>query len=88
MGYTSAATALSTSVQLSQNEHIKRIDLDFTQGQTFPTRLEVHTTIRTLGPYGATSGNHYKTAGNTLLFAEGRSGSMVDQVTLYYDTCV
>ena len=64
------------------------MDLDFTQGTPFLTRLQVRTTIRTIGPYGAESGSSYRTAGNKLLFASGRSGPMIDQINLYYDICV
>ena len=88
IGYTDAQTAIVTTVQLNPDEFITHMNLDFTEGTPFLTRLDVITTIRTLGPYGAQGSHSFSTAGNKLLYATGRSGPMIDQLILHYEQCI
>ena len=64
------------------------VNMDFTLGKQFMTRVEVQTTIRTIGPYGSESGQRFEATGNKLLYASGRAGPMIDNIALYFDTCL
>jgi len=84
-GYTSSG--FTTTVTMNTGETITHVQVDFTQGQQFLTQVIVHTNIRVLGPYGGRGEQSFKTYGDRLLYISGRSGPMVDQMTLYYDKC-
>ena len=75
-------------VTLVNNEYINDVSLDFTLGKAFLTKVMVTTNLRTLGPYGGEGGQTYNVKGSKLLFVEGRSGPLVNQLTLYYEKCV
>jgi len=84
-GYTTSG--FTTQVSFNSGEVITHLQVDFTRGQSFLTSVYVQTNIRVLGPYGGVGERSYNTSGDRLLYIAGRSGSMVDQLTLYYDKC-
>ena len=74
-------------VTLVSNEYIQDIDLDFTIGKPFLTRLVLKTNLRTLGPYGGEGGQRFSLSGSKLMYVDGRAGPLVNQLTLYFEKC-
>ncbi len=75
-------------VTLVDGEYIQDISLDFTTGKPFLTKLLVVTNLRTLGPYGGEGGQTFDVKGSKLLYVDGRSGPLVNQLSLYYEKCM
>ncbi len=84
-GYTTSG--YQVHVALVKDEVILGMDMDFTSGKPFLTRLLIHTNLRTLGPYGGTGSNTFISRGTKFIYASGRAGSMVDQLVVFYDRC-
>ncbi len=74
-------------VTLVNNEYINNIDLDFTVGKSFLSRMVLETNLRTFGPYGGEGALAYSLEGSKLLYIEGKAGPLINQLTLYYDQC-
>ena len=75
-------------VPLVKDEYIQELSLDFTVGKPFLTGLLIQTNIRPLGPYGGQGGQTFTVKGSKLLYMDGRSGPLVNQLTAYYDKCL
>ena len=85
-GYTDSG--YKVQVMVVNNEYINDVSLDFTLGKPFLTKMMVTTNLRTLGPYGGAGGRTYNVKASKLLYVDGRSGPLVNQVTLYFEKCV
>ena len=85
LGYTDSG--YQVQVTLVSNEYIQDIDLDFTVGKSFLSRMVLKTNLRTFGPYGGEGALEYRLKGSKLLYIEGKSGPLINQLTIYYDQC-
>ena len=84
-GYTDSG--YTVQVTFVKNEYIQELSLDFTLGKTFLTKVVVNTNLRTLGPYGGEGGKTSVMKGSKLMYVEGKSGPLVNQLTAYFDSC-
>ena len=87
LGYTDSGT-YQVRVTLGKDEVIQEMVLDFTQGKPFLTRIIVQTNVRQFGPFGGEGTQRFTLRGNKLMFVEGLSGPLVNQLTGYFDKCV
>ena len=74
-------------VTLVNNEYINDIELDFTVGKSFLTRLVLQTNLRTLGPYGGEGGQRFSLSGSKLMYVDGKSGPLINQLAFYFEKC-
>ena len=87
LGYTDSGT-YQVRVTLGKDEVIQDMVLDFTQGKPFLTRIIVQTNVRQFGPFGGEGTQRFTIRGNKLMFVEGQSGPLVNQLTGYFEKCV
>ncbi len=85
LGYTDSG--YQVQVTLVDTEYIQDLNLDFSSGKPFLTRVLIKTNLRTLGPYGGYGGQSFDLNGYKLLYVEGKSGPLINQVTAYFEHC-
>ncbi len=85
-GYTDSG--YQVQVTLVKDEFIQELNLDFTLGKPFLTRVLVKTNLRTLGPYGGEGGQTFIVRGNRLMYLDGMSGALINQLTAFFDRCL
>ena len=84
-----SAGNLEVRVDLEKDEFITELVLDFTMAKPFLTRVFTKTNLgKTFGPLGGRGAQRFTFNGNKLMFIEGRSGNVVNQLTGYFDKCV
>lgn len=85
-GYTEVG--FRVNVQLLKDEYIRSVEADFTLGKGYLSRLMVNTDRRVLGPYGGLGGTNFSISGGKLLYIEGRSGPLIDNLSFVFDRCL
>ena len=86
LGYTDSG--YQVQVTMGKDEHIQEISLDFTTAKPFLTRLLVKTNLREFGPFGGEGSEKFTVKGSKLMYVEGKSGPLVDQLTAYFEKCL
>ena len=85
LGFTDSG--LQVKVTMMKDEYIQEMSLDFTSTKPFLTRLFVKSNLRIYGPFGGHGAQKFDVKGSKLMFVEGKSGPLVDQLTFYFDKC-
>ena len=85
LGYTDSG--LQVKVTMMKDEYIQEMSLDFTSTKLFLTRLFVKSNLRIYGPFGGHGAQKFDVKGSKLMFVEGKSGPLVDQLTFYFEKC-